>query len=87
MKIVFILAVAAVVTNLFYIWYAKRKRVKKKADESSNPNVGLSQEFINSAEGKTLKQAAADEMGIAVEELDRMSVEEITQLAKKKELI
>ena len=87
MKIVFILAVAAVIANLFFIWYAKRKKYKTKADESSNPEDGYSREFLNSAEGKTLKKSAADELSISVEELDRMSFDEITQLAKKRGLV
>ncbi len=89
-KIVFILGAVAVVANFFFIWYAKRKGNKTKADKSSNLKDGssaYSQGFINSEEGKILKQSAAAELSISVEELDRMSVEKITQLAKDKKLI
>jgi hypothetical protein len=90
MKVVFILAVAAVAANLFFIWYAKRKGHTSKSDKSSLPgnNTGSdSQEFLDSEEGKALKQSAAEELCISVEELECMSVDEIKQLAKKKELI
>jgi len=90
MKIVFIFAAVAVAANLFFIWYAKRKSHKTKADESSQLKDGshaYSKGFFDSEEGKKLKQSAAAELSITIEELDRLSVEEITELAKKKELI
>ncbi|MGD8257585.1 MAG: hypothetical protein PVG70_07130 [Desulfobacterales bacterium] len=90
MKIVFIFAAVAVAANLFFIWYAKRKSHKTKADESSHledSSKAYSKEFLDSEEVKALKQSAAAELSISIEELDRMSVEEITQLAKEKELI
>lgn len=90
MKVVFILAVVAVVANLFFIWYAKKKGHTSKPDESSNHKNGSivdSQGFLNSEKGKVLKQSAADELCISIEELECLSVEEITQLAKEKELI
>jgi hypothetical protein len=87
MKVVFILAVAAVAANLFSIWYAKKKRNKNKADRSSNLNDTNTPGLLKSAEANTLKQSAAEELSVTVEDLDRMSVEEITQLAKNKGLI
>ena len=91
MKIVFIFAAVAVAANIFFIWYAKRKsHHKTKADESSHLKEGsmaYSKEFLDSEEGKALKQSAAAELSISIEELDRMSVEEIIQLAKEKDLI
>jgi hypothetical protein len=42
---------------------------------------------LNSSKAKPLKQSAAAELGITVEKLDRMPVEEIKQLAEKKGLI
>ena len=89
-KIVFIFGTVAVVANIFFIWYAKRKGNKTKADNSSNlkdSSYANPQEFINSEEGKRLKQSAAAELSISIEELDRMSVDKITRLAKKKNLI
>ena len=90
MKVVFILAVAAVLANVLFIWYAKKKGRTSKPDQSSNPKNGSiadSQGFLNSEEGKVLKQSAANELCISVEELECMSVEDIKQLAKEKELI
>lgn len=80
MKIAFIFAVLAVAANLFFIWYAKRKGLKTKTN-------AYSQGYLNTPEVKQLKQSAAAELNISVEELDRLSAEEIKQLAKKKELI
>ena len=45
-----------------------------------------SKRFFNSVEGELLKHSAADELDISIEELDCMSVEEITQMAQKKQL-
>ena len=90
MKIAFIFAVLAVAANLFFIWYAKRKGLKTKSDESSNHKDGsyaYSQGYLNTPEVKQLKQSAAAELNISVEELNRLSAEKIKQLAKKKELI
>jgi hypothetical protein len=90
MKVVFILAVAAVVANLFFIWYAKKKGHTSQRDGSSNPKEGSpenSKEFLDSEEGKALKQSAADELCISVDDLECMSAEELTQLAREKELI
>jgi hypothetical protein len=90
MKIALILAAVAVVTNVFLILYIKRRGHKSKAEESSNLKIGSdanSQVFLNSVDGDLLKHSAAAELNISIEELDRMSVEEITQLANKKQLI
>ena len=90
MKVVFILAAAALAANLFFVWYAKRKGLTSKSRESSHlqkhPNAD-SQGLLDSEDGKALKQSAAEELCISVEELECMSVEEITQRAKDKELI
>jgi len=90
MKIAFILAAIAVVTNVFLILYVKRRSHKSNAEESSNLKNGsdaYSRVFLNSVDGELLKHSAAAELNISIEELDRMSVEEITQLANKKQLI
>jgi hypothetical protein len=90
MKIALVLGVIAVVTNLFIVFYAKKKNRKANANGSSDHKNGsdtYSKGYLNTPEVKRLKQAAAAELGILVEELERMSVEDITQLAKEKELI
>ena len=90
MKIIFILGVIAVAANIFFILYAKRKGHKPNTDNPSRQKEdahAYSQGFLNSVEGNLLKQSAAVELSISVEELNQMSVEEITHLAKKKELI
>lgn len=89
MKIALILAVIAAVTNALLIWYAKRKFHKAEVDESSfnqnNPNT-YSKGYLNTPEVRQLKQQVATDLNISVEKLERMSTNEITQLAKDKEL-
>jgi len=90
MKIALILAAVAVVTNLFFILYVKRKHHKTTVETPSNlKNVAKtnSKQFFNSGEGELLKQSAAAELDISIEELDCMSVEDIAQLAQEKQLI
>ncbi|MBW2427806.1 MAG: hypothetical protein JRF56_02525 [Deltaproteobacteria bacterium] len=90
LKITFILGAIAVAANVLFIWYAKRRGPKTIADKSPSRKRGsgaVSQGFLNSEEGKILKQSAAGELGISVEELDHMSIEEITYLAKLNEVI
>ncbi len=86
MKIALVLAVVTVAANIFFIRYAKRKYHRAKADETSNLNNGsyaYSKGYLNTPEVKRLKQSAATELSISVEELDRMSAEEVSQLAKE----
>ena len=90
MKIALILAVVAAVTNALLIWYAKRKFHKVEAEESSDNKKYsdiYSKGYLNTPEVKQLKQQAAADLCITVEELERMSSKELTQLAKDKELI
>jgi len=87
-----ILGVVVVALNLL-LWYSKRKGGKTKTDEPANHKVQLdvavadSSKFLSSSKAKPLKQSAAAELGISVEQLDRMSLKEIRQLATKKGLI
>ena len=87
-----IIGVAVVALNLL-LWYSKRRAGKTEADKPTDhkdkidaPPANLN-EFLNSSKVKPLKQSAAAELGISVEQLDRMPVEEIEQLAEKKGLI
>jgi len=87
-----ILGVVVVALNLL-LWYSKRRSGKTKAIEPENqkdkldPSFANSNDFLNSSKAKPLKQSAAAELGISIEQLDRMPVEEIKQLAAKKGLI
>jgi hypothetical protein len=90
MKIALMLAVITVVANVFLIRYAKKKCHKTKADGLSDPENDyntLSCGYLNTPEAKRLKQSAASELNISVEELDRMSPEEITHMAREQKLI
>ena len=90
LKFILILGAVAVAANVLFIWYAKRKSHNTKTDKSATLTEGPrvdSHEFLSSEEGKILKQSAAAELGVSVEELDHLSVEEITDLAKINELI
>jgi hypothetical protein len=90
--ILLILGVAVIALNLF-LWYSKRQTGKTKADESadhknkSDGSDARSIEFLNSPEAEPLKQSAAAELGISIEQLDRLSAEEIEELAMEKGLI
>ena len=89
-KNLFILGAVTVVANLFFIWYAKTRGNKTKANNSSNLKDSSdvnSEGFLNSDERKQLKESAAAELNISVEELEDMSYEQITQLAEKKNLL
>jgi hypothetical protein len=90
MKVVYILGFAAIAANIFFIWYMKRHGRQTKPPEPSIENgdddTALT-DFLATEEGKKLKESAAAELNITVEDLDRMPVEEITELAKEMELI
>jgi len=82
-----------VVAIIIILWYVTRQLNKAKADESSRDvdssdgSFVYSRKSLNSPEVKSLKQSVAKELSITVEELDRMSIEEIWQLAKEIGLI
>jgi len=90
--ILLILGVAVIALNLF-LWYSKKLAGKTKADESpdhknkSDVSDARSIEFLDSPEADPLKQSAAAELGISIEQLDRLSAEEIEELAIEKGLI
>lgn len=87
-----ILGIVVIALNVF-LWYSKKHSAaagKNKSpdnkEESKAPKTG-STDFINSPEADELRQAAAAELGIPVEKLNRMSAGEIAQLAAEKGLI
>jgi flagellar basal body-associated protein FliL len=89
MKIAAVLAVAAVAANIVFIWYSKKSN-KAKTEESSNPKNGssaFSEGYLNTPEARQLRKSAAAELGLSIEELDRMLAKEVKQLAKERELI
>jgi FtsZ-interacting cell division protein ZipA len=93
MKMLLIIVGVVVVALNLLLWYSKRKDGKTEADEPTNHKDKLdapsanSNDFLNSSKAKPLKQSAAAELGISVEQLDRMRFEEIKQLAENKGLI
>lgn len=88
----FLLGIVVVALNVF-LWYSKKKRGAAGNDKSpNNQNKSVSSktdsaDFLNTPEADELKQAAAAELGIPLEKLNRMSVEEIAHLAAEKGLI
>jgi len=87
-----ILGVAAIALNAV-LWYAKKQAHPIKADKSSKhqnesdgSHAGL-QDFENNSKIKSLKESAAAELGITVDQLESMSAEEIKDLATEKKLI
>jgi hypothetical protein len=93
MKLLLLILGVVVVSLNLLLWYSKRKGRKTETDEPAHHKDQLdvasanSNEILNSSKAKPLKQSAAVELGISVEQLDRMSVKEIRQLATKKGLI
>jgi hypothetical protein len=81
-----IFGIVVVALNLL-LWYSKRRAGKTNQKDKLDPPFANSNDFLNSSKAKPLKQSAAAELGISVEQLDRMPVEEIKQLAAKKGLI
>jgi hypothetical protein len=84
-----ILGIVVVALNVL-LWYSKKRSGDTKADKSPD-HIKQSEtnttDFINSPEADELKQAAAGELGIPVEQLKRMSAEEIAHMAAEKGLI
>ena len=87
-----LLGVAVIVLNLF-LWHSKRQTAKTKAAQSSKHKNKLddahtrSEEFTDRSDLAALKQSAASELCISIEELERMPLEEIEELAVEKGLI
>lgn len=89
MKIAVVLAVISVAANIFFIWYSKKSN-KAETNESSNPINGsyaFSKGYLNTPEVRQLRKSAAAELGLSIEELDRMLAAEIKQIANEKEMI
>lgn len=87
-----ILGIVVVALNVF-LWYSKKhsgasgNRKTPNNVKKSGASKTDSAEFLNTPEANELKQAAAAELGIPVEKLSRMSVNEIAHLAAEKGLI
>ena len=89
MKIALALVIVAALSNILYMWYAKRSK-NTKSDKSSLLKVGsfaFPKGYLNTPEVTQLRKSTAAELGLSIEELDRMLFAEIKQLAKEKELI
>jgi len=86
MKIALIFAALAIAAN-FLMMYTKKRGAKDKTPKLQDDfqNFSLNQSLKKDID--VLKKAAADELGISLEELDRMSVKEIEMHARLKELI
>ena len=87
-----ILGIVVVALNVF-LWHSKKRKDAEIINNSFNnreksvyPQTNAT-DFLNSPAADELKQAAAEELGIPVEELNRMTAEEIVHLATEKGLI
>ena len=86
MEIAIILGIAAAAANMFLFWYAKKYH-KQGADESANPsseNYCNANEFITTPRAAQLRNSAASELGLSVEELDRMLAKEMQRLHQER---
>jgi len=87
-----ILGVVVVVLNLL-LWFSKKQARKVKTDKSPCPEDrsgsqdARTMETMKNPQVGPLKQSAAAELGITIEQLDRLSVEEIEALANEKGLL
>ena len=87
MKIALIFGVVAIAANVVLVMYVRKKYQNSKTDGLSsleNDSNVFSAGYLNTPEVRRLRQSAAAELGISVEELDSMSIEGITQLANAK---
>jgi FtsZ-interacting cell division protein ZipA len=95
MKILLLILVVVAVTLSLFLWDSRKKGSKTEAGKSKNhnhndqsdPPNSQSSDLFESPEAKRLKQSTAAELDIAVEKLERMSLEEIIKMATDGELI
>ena len=84
-----ILGIVVILLNIF-LWCSKKQISAANGHISSDSDNALKvspTEFLDSPEADELKEAAAAELGIPVEQLNRMSTDEIAHLASEKGLI
>ena len=87
-----ILGLVVVALNIF-LWYSKKHGDAAKANQASDSKSEseisdtAADESFNSQAANALKKSAAAELGISIEQLNRMSAEEIESLASEKGLI
>ena len=87
-----ILGIVVVALNIL-LWYSKKhsgaEKDKKRSDKvkESDSSEIKPDELLSGPEGDKLKEAAAAELGIPVEQLNRMSADEIELLAAEKNII
>jgi|GEM_PF-3543283 len=91
MKIAIAVAVVAVAVaaNIVFKWYSKKSK-KDQPAESSSPESGsdaFSTGYLNTPQVSQLRKSAAAELGLSIEELDRMLAKEMKQMAMERELI
>ena len=89
MEVAIILGVLAAAANIVLIGYAKKCN-KRILDESSNPKNEshlIANGFPNTQVVEQLRKSTAAELGLPVEELDRMLAREINQLSREQEKI
>lgn len=89
MEIAIILGVAAVSANIFLFWYAKNYH-RRDADEptkSGSENHLDANALLNTPKVAQLRKSAASELGLSVEELDRMLSKEMKQLHQERKMI
>jgi len=91
MKLILIILGAVTIALNAILWYAKKQAAKTNKDEPSKIESADSDTCLREIKDhpniNPLKKAAAFELGIAAEQLDRMTPEEIEKLAIEKGLI
>ena len=86
MEIGIILAVAAVAANIYLIRYIKKSNHDSSgaASDQKNESGVRSRGYLNTPEVRKLKESAADELGVSMEELDNIIAKEIEKIGGEK---
>ena len=92
MKIVIILGILAAAANILLIWYAKKyhKSESLVSDEYGEPkseSPAFFNVFVNNPTVELIRKSAAAELGMPLEELDRVLAKEMKQLSREQDVI
>ena len=86
MEIGIILAVAAIAANIYLIRYIKKSNRHRSgaASDQNNKSGVRSRGYLNTPEVRKLKESAAAELGVSMEELDNIIAKEIEKIGGEK---
>ena len=87
MEIGVVLAVVAVAANIFLIRYIKKNNRNNSGASSDPDNESslFSKGYLNTPQVRKLRESAAAELGVSMEELDNILVKELEKIGGEKE--